>query len=105
MFEEGNNCKTVYNRIRDKVVPYPATVTIGLYGYKGNNSIRGYVASGESASEVSLWNQSESVSRRSQRRSVPEESPRSEKSVISKSCNSWLSEITQCVFSFELVGQ
>jgi hypothetical protein len=61
MFEEGNNCKTVYNRIRDTMAPFLATVTIGLYGYKANNSIRGYVASGESASEVSLRNQSELV--------------------------------------------
>jgi hypothetical protein len=38
-----------------------ATLKIGLYGYKANNSIRGDVASCESASEVSLslWNQSE----------------------------------------------
>jgi hypothetical protein len=34
MFKEGNNCKTVYNRIQDTVVPFLATVTIGLYGYK-----------------------------------------------------------------------
>jgi hypothetical protein len=50
MFEEGNNCKIVYNRIRDTVAPFLATVTIGLYGYKANNGIRGYVASGESVS-------------------------------------------------------
>jgi hypothetical protein len=30
------------------------TVTIGLYGYKANSGIRGYVASGESAPQVSL---------------------------------------------------
>jgi hypothetical protein len=29
-------------------------VTIGLYGYEANNGIRGYVAIGESAFEVSL---------------------------------------------------
>jgi hypothetical protein len=48
MFDEGNNCKTVYNHIRDRVAPFLATVTIGLYGYKANNGIRGYVASGGS---------------------------------------------------------
>jgi hypothetical protein len=54
------------------MAPFLATVTIGLYGYKANNSIRGYVASGESASEVSLWNQTDLVSRRSQKRAVLE---------------------------------
>jgi hypothetical protein len=44
----------VYNRTRNIVVPFLVSVTKGLYGYKANNSIRGYVASGESASEVSL---------------------------------------------------
>jgi hypothetical protein len=49
MFGEGNNCKIVYNRIRDTVgnncklvyncipdtvAPFLVTVTIGLYGYK-----------------------------------------------------------------------
>jgi hypothetical protein len=34
MFEEGNNCKIVYNRIRDTVAPFLATMTIGLYRYK-----------------------------------------------------------------------
>jgi hypothetical protein len=38
MFEEGNNCKIVYNRIRDTVAPFQATMTTGLYGYKANNS-------------------------------------------------------------------
>jgi hypothetical protein len=46
MFEEGNNSKLVYNRIQDTVVLVLATGTIGLYGYKANNSIWGYVASG-----------------------------------------------------------
>jgi hypothetical protein len=45
MFEEGNNrmrdtvgnnCKLVYNRIRDTVSPFLVTVTIGLYGYEAN---------------------------------------------------------------------
>jgi hypothetical protein len=77
MFEEGDN------RIRDTVAPFLVTVTIGLYGYEANNGIRGYVASGESAPKVSLrqllWKQ---------KRSVLEESPRNEKSVISNSCSS-----------------
>jgi hypothetical protein len=49
----GNNCKLVYNRIWDTVAPFLVTVTIGLYGYEANNGYRGYVASGESAHEVS----------------------------------------------------
>jgi hypothetical protein len=40
------NCKLVHNRIQDTVAPFPATATIGLYGYEANNGIRGYVASG-----------------------------------------------------------
>jgi hypothetical protein len=59
MFEEGNNCKLVHNRIRDTVAPFLVT-TIGLYGYEDNNSMWGCVATGEWALEVSLWNQSES---------------------------------------------
>jgi hypothetical protein len=39
MFEEGNNCTIVYNRIRDTVAPFPVTKTQkGFYGYKANNS-------------------------------------------------------------------
>jgi hypothetical protein len=45
---EGND------RIRDTVAPFLVTVTIGLYGYEANNGMRGYVAFGESAHEVSL---------------------------------------------------
>jgi hypothetical protein len=37
----GNNCKLVYNRIRDTVAPFLVTVTIGLYGYEANSGIRG----------------------------------------------------------------
>jgi hypothetical protein len=44
---EGNN------RIRDTVAPFLLTVTTGLYGYEANNGMRGYVATGESAPEVS----------------------------------------------------
>jgi hypothetical protein len=63
MFEEGNscirdtagnNCKLVYNCIRDTVAPFLVTVTIGLYGYEANNGIQGYMASGELAFGVSL---------------------------------------------------
>jgi hypothetical protein len=50
----GNNCKLFYIRIRDTVAPFLVTVTIGLYGYEANNGMRGYVATGESAVEVSL---------------------------------------------------
>jgi hypothetical protein len=49
----GNNCKLVHNRIQDTVAPFPVTVTIGLYGYEAKNSMWGYVATGESALEVS----------------------------------------------------
>jgi hypothetical protein len=49
MLKESNNCKIVYNLIRDTVAPFLATVTIGLYGYKANNSIRVYMVSGGSA--------------------------------------------------------
>jgi hypothetical protein len=48
----GNNCKLVDNRIRDTFAPFLVT-TIGLYGYEANNGMRGYVATGESALEVS----------------------------------------------------
>jgi hypothetical protein len=48
MFEEGND------RIRDSVAPFLVTVTIGLYEYETNNGMRGYAASRQSASEVSL---------------------------------------------------
>jgi hypothetical protein len=48
----GNNCKLVYNRIRDTVAPFLVTVTIGPYGYESNNGMRGYVATGESALEL-----------------------------------------------------
>jgi hypothetical protein len=65
----GNNCKLVYNRIRDTVAPYLVTVTIGLYGYEAKNGMRGYVATGESALEVSL-RQLVSGSRRGQSSSV-----------------------------------
>jgi hypothetical protein len=34
MYKEGNNCKIVYNHIRDTVAPFLATVAVGLYGYK-----------------------------------------------------------------------
>jgi hypothetical protein len=37
----GNNCKLVYNRIRDTVAPFIVTMTIGLYGYEANNGILG----------------------------------------------------------------
>jgi hypothetical protein len=50
----GNNCKLVHNRIRDTVAPFLVTVKIGLYGYEANKGIPGYVATGESALEVSL---------------------------------------------------
>jgi hypothetical protein len=52
MFRERNtckivyNCKLVYNHIRDTFAPFLATATTGLSGYKANNSIQGYVASG-----------------------------------------------------------
>jgi hypothetical protein len=49
-----NNCKLVYNRIRDTVAPFLITVTIGLYGYEAKNGMWGYVATGESALEVIL---------------------------------------------------
>jgi hypothetical protein len=45
---EGND------RIRDTVAPFPVTVTIGLHGYEANNGMWGYVATDESALEVSL---------------------------------------------------
>jgi hypothetical protein len=48
----GNNCKVVPNRMQDAVAPFLVT-TIGLYGYESNNGIRGYVATGELALEVS----------------------------------------------------
>jgi hypothetical protein len=54
MFKEGNNCKIVYSRTQDTIAPFLATVTIGLYGCKANNSIRGYVASGGSADSFFL---------------------------------------------------
>jgi hypothetical protein len=57
----GNNCKLLYNRIRDTVAPFLVTVTIGLYGYEANNSMRGYVETGELALEVSLRQSSELV--------------------------------------------
>jgi hypothetical protein len=49
-----NNGKLVYNRIRDIFAPFLVTVTIGLYGYEANNGMRGYMATGELALEVSL---------------------------------------------------
>jgi hypothetical protein len=49
----GNNCKLVYNRIRDTVAPFLVTVTTGLYGYEANNGMRGDVATGELALVVS----------------------------------------------------
>jgi hypothetical protein len=52
VFEDGNNCKLVHNRIRDTVEPFPVTVTIGFYGYETNNSMWGYMASGELPLEV-----------------------------------------------------
>jgi hypothetical protein len=57
MFEEGNNCKLVHNRIRNTIAPFLATATIGLYGYIANNSIRGYVASGGSADRYASMDQ------------------------------------------------
>jgi hypothetical protein len=42
MFGEGNNCKIVYNRIRDTVPPFIVAVTICLYGHEANNSILVY---------------------------------------------------------------
>jgi hypothetical protein len=50
----SNTATIVFNRIRDIVGPLPVTVTIGLYGYGANNGMWGYVATGESAPEVSL---------------------------------------------------
>jgi hypothetical protein len=73
----GNNCKLVYKRIRDTVAPFLVTVTVGLYGYEANNGMRGYVATGESALEVSL-RQLVSGNRRGESSSV---SPRGETSV------------------------
>jgi hypothetical protein len=49
----ANDCKLVYNRIRDTVAPFLVTVTIGLYGYEANSGMRGYRATGELALEVS----------------------------------------------------
>jgi hypothetical protein len=49
MFEEGNNSKLIYNCIHDTVAPVLATRKIGLHGYKANNGIRSYMASGGSA--------------------------------------------------------
>jgi hypothetical protein len=85
---DGNNCKLVYNRIRDTFAPFLVTVIIGLYGYEANNGMRGYVATGESALEVS-HRQLISGSRRGQSSSVYASwsseaevlSPRSETSV------------------------
>jgi hypothetical protein len=65
----GNKCELVYNRIRDTVAPFLASVTIGLYGYEANNGMRGYVATGEMALEVSR-RQLVSGSRRGQSSSV-----------------------------------
>jgi hypothetical protein len=65
----GNNCKLVQNRTQDTVAPFPVTVTIGLYGYDAKNGMRGYVATGESALEVSR-RQLVSGSRRGQSSSV-----------------------------------
>jgi hypothetical protein len=70
----SNNCKLVHNRIRDTVAPFPVTVTIGLYGYEANNGMRGYVATGESALEVS----------RRQSLEAEEISPRREPSSVSR---------------------
>jgi hypothetical protein len=39
--------------MQDTVAPFLVTATIGLYGYEANNVMRGYVATGESALEVS----------------------------------------------------
>jgi hypothetical protein len=50
----GNDCKLVYNRIRDTFAPFLVTVTIGLHGYGANNGIRGYVASDRLVPEASL---------------------------------------------------
>jgi hypothetical protein len=65
LFTISNNCKLVHNRIRDTVAPFLVTVTTGLYGYEANNGMWGYVATGESAPEVSR-NQLVSGSRRDQ---------------------------------------
>jgi hypothetical protein len=70
----GNNCKLVLNSIQDTVAPVLVTVIIGLYGYEANSGMRGYVATGESALEVS----------RSQSLEAEEVSPRREPSSVSR---------------------
>jgi hypothetical protein len=56
----GNNCKLVYNRIRDTFAPFLVTVAIDLYGYEANNGMWGYVATGELALEVVVSSSPES---------------------------------------------